>query len=129
MDSPHTKASLLLQSHFSCLTLHCPDYLTDTKSVMDNAPRVMQAIMDVCAESGWLASTLRVVAMLQMLVQARLDTVSSFLSLPHVQHHMLYLFSPAGITNLPLAGLTSSGLSLRSRRLTMSGLWSIDCQS
>merc|ERR1711862_375235 len=67
MDSPHTKTSLLLQSHFSRLTLPCSDYLTDTKSVMDNAPRVLQAMIDICAESGWLASTLRVLTMLQMI--------------------------------------------------------------
>ena len=99
MDFPHTKASLQLQSHFSRLTLPCSDYLADTKSVMDNSPRVMQAMIDVCAESGWLASTIRVVTMLQMLVLARWDTDSPLL--PHLQHHMLYLFSPAGRTNLP----------------------------
>jgi len=101
MDSPHTKTSLLLQSHFSRLTLPCSDYLTDTKSVMDNAPRVLQAMIDICAESGWLASTLRVLTLLQMIVQARWDTDSSLLTLPHLQHHMLYLFSSPGITNLP----------------------------
>ena len=64
MDSPHTKASLLLQSHFSRLTLFCSDYLVDTKSVMVIAPRVLQGMIDVRAECGWLASTLRVVTML-----------------------------------------------------------------
>merc|ERR1712183_786828 len=49
MDSPNTKASLLMQAHFSRLTLPCSDYLTDTKSVMDNAPRVLQAMIDICA--------------------------------------------------------------------------------
>ena len=48
MDSPNTKTSLLLQSHFSRLVLPCTDYLTDTKTVMDNAPRVLQAMIDVC---------------------------------------------------------------------------------
>ena len=50
MDSPNTKTSLLLQSHFSRLVLPCTDYLTDTKTVMDNAPRVLQAMIDVCGE-------------------------------------------------------------------------------
>merc|ERR1719308_602570 len=101
MDSPNTKTNLLLQAHFTRLMLPSTDYLTDTKSVMDNAPRVLQAMIDVCAESGWLASTLRVLTMLQMIVQARWDTDSSILTLPHLQHHMLYLFSTSGITNLP----------------------------
>ena len=101
MDSPNTKTSLLLQSHFSRLVLPCTDYLTDTKTVMDNAPRVLQAMIDVCAESGWLASTLRVVSILQMCVQARWDTDPDLLTLPHVQHPSLYCFYNIGIHNLP----------------------------
>ena len=99
MDSPNTKTSLLLQSHFSRLVLPCTDYLTDTKTVMDNAPRVLQAMIDVCAESGWLASTLRVVSILQMCVQARWDTDPDLLTLPHVQHPSLYC--NIGIHSLP----------------------------
>ena len=101
MDSPNTKTSLLLQSHFSRLVLPCTDYLTDTKTVMDNAPRVLQAMIDVCAESGWLASTLRVVSILQMCVQARWDTDPDLLTLPHVQHPSLYCFYNIGIHSLP----------------------------
>jgi activating signal cointegrator complex subunit 3 len=89
MDSPHTKAHLLLQAHLSRLPLPCTDYVTDTKSVMDNALRVMQAMLDVCAESGWLASTLRIVTLLQMVVQARWDTDPGLLMLPHLEPHML----------------------------------------
>ena len=101
MDSPNTKASLLLQAHFSRLVLPSTDYLTDTKTVMDNAPRVLQAMIDVCAESGWLGSTLRVVSLLQMCVQARWDTDTSLLTLPHLQHAALYVFTNQGITSLP----------------------------
>lgn len=89
MDSPHTKAHLLIQAHLSRLPLPCTDYVTDTKSVMDNALRVMQAMLDVSAESGWLASTLRIVTLLQMVVQARWDTDHSLLVLPHLEPHML----------------------------------------
>ena len=42
MESPYTKTHLLLQSHFSRLQLPCSDYATDTKSVMDQAIRIMQ---------------------------------------------------------------------------------------
>lgn len=41
-DSPYTKTFLLLQAHFSRLSLPNSDYLTDTKSALDNATRVMQ---------------------------------------------------------------------------------------
>ena len=42
MDRPSTKAHLLLQSHFGHVQLPCTDYLTDTKSVLDQAIRILQ---------------------------------------------------------------------------------------
>ena len=50
MDSPNTKTSLLLQSHFSRLALPSTNYLMDMKSVLDNAPRVLQAMVEKCDE-------------------------------------------------------------------------------
>lgn len=41
-NSPHTKAFLLLQAHFSRLPLPCVDYFTDLKSVLDQAVRIIQ---------------------------------------------------------------------------------------
>lgn len=41
-DNPHTKTHLLLQAHFSREQLPMSDYLTDTKSVLDQAIRVLQ---------------------------------------------------------------------------------------
>lgn len=41
-DSPHTKAHLLFQAHFSRLPLPSTDYLTDTNSVLDQAIRILQ---------------------------------------------------------------------------------------
>lgn len=40
--SPHTKAFLLLQAHFSRLPLPCVDYITDLKSVLDQSIRIIQ---------------------------------------------------------------------------------------
>ena len=42
MDSPHVKAHLLLQSHFNRNELPSTDYHTDTKSVLDQAIRILQ---------------------------------------------------------------------------------------
>ena len=42
LDSPHTKALLLLQAHFSRLQLPCTDYFTDLKSVLDQTVRILQ---------------------------------------------------------------------------------------
>lgn len=41
-DSPHTKTFLLMQAHFSHLPLPNSDYLTDTKSVLDQSIRILQ---------------------------------------------------------------------------------------
>ena len=59
-DSPHTKAHLLFQAHFSRLPLPISDYHTDTKSVLDQAIRILQAMLDVAADRGWLVSALRI---------------------------------------------------------------------
>ena len=69
MDSPHVKAHLLLQSHFNRNELPCTDYHTDTKSVLDQAIRILQAMIDVAADSGWLATTLQIQNLLQMIIQ------------------------------------------------------------
>ena len=41
-DSPHTKAHLLFQAHFSRTPLPSTDYLTDLNSVLDQAIRILQ---------------------------------------------------------------------------------------
>lgn len=47
-DSPHTKANLLFQAHFSRLPLPSTDYLTDTHSVLDQAIRILQVRQQIC---------------------------------------------------------------------------------
>ena len=88
MESPHTKAHLLLQAHFSRLQLPCSDYYTDLKSVLDQAIRIIQAMIDVAAEAGWLATTVRIQTLLQMVVQGRWVSESSLLCLPHIEPFM-----------------------------------------
>lgn len=97
-DSSNTKAHLLLQSHMSRLPLPCVDYLTDTKSVLDQAIRILQALLDVCGCAGWLSASLQVQVLMQMVTQARWHTDSSLLTLPHVNSDILYCFSHAGHT-------------------------------
>ena len=82
-DSSHTKAHLLFQAHFSRLSLPCADYVTDTKSVLDQSIRILQAMMDVAAEGGWLATTLRIQQLLQMVIQAIWIDEPAVLILPH----------------------------------------------
>ena len=42
LDSSNVKAFLLLQAHMTRLTLPNTDYLTDTKSVLDQTIRILQ---------------------------------------------------------------------------------------
>jgi activating signal cointegrator complex subunit 3 len=91
-DNPHTKTFLLLQAHFSHLPLPNTDFATDTKSVLDQSIRILQAMIDVVAEKGWLATTLRVQMLIQNIIQARWQDDPIALCLPHVDEHNLYVF-------------------------------------
>ncbi|OAD58452.1 Activating signal cointegrator 1 complex subunit 3 [Eufriesea mexicana] len=92
-NSPHTKAFLLLQAHFSRLSLPCVDYITDLKSVLDQAIRIIQAMIDTVAEQTWLASTLMIINLLQMIIQARWIDESAITTLPYINSEHLQLFS------------------------------------
>lgn len=92
-DSPNTKAYLLLQAHFSRLPLPCTDYITDLKSVLDQAIRINQAMIDIVAEKGWLASALRIMQLLQMIIQARWIDEPAVITLPHIDKEHLPLLS------------------------------------
>lgn len=113
-DSAHTKTHLLLQAHFSRAQLPCSDYSTDTKTVLDNAIRICQAMLDVAANEGWLVTAISVCNLVQMIVQGRWLHDSSLLTLPHVEQQDLHLFrkwanrkgrSDAGGFSGPIEGL------------------------
>ncbi|XP_039972901.1 activating signal cointegrator 1 complex subunit 3 [Xiphias gladius] len=91
-DSAHTKTHLLLQAHFSHAQLPCSDYTTDTKTVLDNAIRICQAMLDVAANEGWLVTAISICNLIQMIVQGDWLHNSSLLTLPHVEQQDLYLF-------------------------------------
>ncbi|NWU99063.1 ASCC3 protein, partial [Upupa epops] len=91
-DSSHTKTHLLLQAHFSRAMLPCPDYATDTKTVLDQAIRICQAMLDVAAHHGWLVTALNITSLVQMVVQGRWIHDSSLLTLPNIEVQHLYLF-------------------------------------
>ena len=101
MESPNTKTFLLLQAHFSRLQLPCSDYYTDLKSVLDQTIRVLQAMIDVSAENGWLATTLQIQSLMQMVIQGRWAHESSLLALPFVEHEFLYLFKAKNVQCVP----------------------------
>lgn len=84
-DSPHVKTFLLLQAHFSRLRLPIVDYVTDTKTVLDNTVRLIQAYVDMVAERCYLSCCLKLMAIMQMIMQGRWYDESSILTLPHME--------------------------------------------
>lgn len=58
-----------MQAHFSRVELPITDYVTDLKSVLDQSIRIIQAMIDISANSGWLSSTMTCMHLLQMIMQ------------------------------------------------------------
>ena len=100
-DDPHTKANLLFQAHFLRLQLPMSDYVTDAKGVLDQAVRILQAIIDVCVESGWLATCLHAMNLMQMVMQGRFITDPSCMSVPGVDEQKAASLSGSGYEALP----------------------------
>ncbi|EFJ17505.1 hypothetical protein SELMODRAFT_178863 [Selaginella moellendorffii] len=108
LDDPHVKANLLFQAHFSRLELPISDYVTDTKSVLDQSIRILQAMVDAAANGGWLRTTIRAMQLLQMIMQGTWSDHSPLLMLPNTTTELL--------PSLPFATLDEF-LSLPSQRL------------
>lgn len=85
MDSPHLKVLLLIYAYLSDLELPTREYVVDTKSVLDQALRILQGMLDIVTNSGWLSCTLRIVTILQMILQGQWIADSCLTMLPHVK--------------------------------------------
>eukprot|EP00850_Spirogloea_muscicola_P003370 SM000013S26539 [mRNA] locus=s13:882491:898189:- [translate_table: standard] len=83
LEDPHAKANLLFQAHFSQLSLPISDYITDTKSLLDQSIRILQAMVDVAANGGWLQTTLRCMQLMQMVLQGLWMDANPCDILPH----------------------------------------------
>ncbi|TPX31933.1 hypothetical protein SmJEL517_g04845 [Synchytrium microbalum] len=89
-DSPHLKVFLLMQAHLTRMTsFPIADYATDLVSVLDQSIRVMQAMVDVSADQGYLATTKGVMKLMQCIKQARWPTDSTLLTLPRITPDMI----------------------------------------
>ena len=111
-DSPHAKAYLLFQALFDRASMPITDYLTDQKSAMDNAVRVIQSMTDVAANNGHLYAALRCMKLMQCMVQARWWDDNSLLQIPNVVKAMLPIIEQecgvrhaAELANSPLSVL------------------------
>ena len=83
-SSPHTKALLLLEARLVRAPLPIADYVNDTKSVLDQSLRVLNALVDVAAHRGRLDAALAAMRLAQCVVQARLPSAPEAAQLPHV---------------------------------------------
>ncbi|KAK9768510.1 putative steryl acetyl hydrolase mug81 [Basidiobolus ranarum] len=88
-DSPHAKSFLLLQAHFSRLSLPISDLMTDTISVLDQSIRILQAMVDIAATQGFLSTCLDTMTVMQSIKQGRWPTDHSLLMLPHLDLEMI----------------------------------------
>ncbi|EOY22054.1 hypothetical protein QUC31_007545 [Theobroma cacao] len=101
LDDPHVKANLLFQAHFSQLDLPISDYVTDLKSVLDQSIRIIQAMIDICANSGWLTSSIACMHLLQMVMQGLwFDQDSALWMLPCMNNELAGALSKGGISSV-----------------------------
>ncbi|XVF11809.1 hypothetical protein REPUB_Repub08aG0059500 [Reevesia pubescens] len=100
LDDPHVKANLLFQAHFSQLDLPISDYVTDLKSVLDQSIRIIQAMIDICANSGWLTSSIACMHLLQMVMQGLWFDDSAFWMLPCMNNELAGSLSKRGISSV-----------------------------
>ena len=65
------------------LPLPISDYITDTKTALDNSLRVLQALCDAAGDSGYLSTALSTMALVQSLMQVRIaDAALHLISSP-----------------------------------------------
>ena len=62
-------SALSLQAYFFRAKLPITDYINDTKTVLDQAPRVLNALLDVAVEMGLLDVALALTVLSKMIVQ------------------------------------------------------------
>ena len=107
VDNPHVKVFLLMQAHMSRVPLPNSDYGTDTKSVLDQSIRILQAMIDITAERGWLAATLRTQQLMQCVIQGRWIDDPVVMCLPNVESYNAEVFNHVKLNSpfLTLAAL------------------------
>jgi pre-mRNA-splicing helicase BRR2 len=84
-DAPydaHMKTLVLLQCHFS-RTAISSDLRVDQKAILKEAPKLVQAIVDVISSNGWLKPALAAMELSQMIVQGLWNKANVLKQIPH----------------------------------------------
>ncbi|CAG8485235.1 8101_t:CDS:10 [Diversispora eburnea] len=95
-DNPHVKAFLLLQARLGRIKLPIADYVTDTMSVLDQAIRILQAMIEFTVEQKMLTTSLNIMSLVQCIKQARYPNDSSLTILPGIDTSMVDSISNKG---------------------------------
>ena len=77
------------QAHFSRGRLPIADYKTDTKSVLDQCIRILQAMIDVSADQGYMSTALLAMNLVQMVVQGAWLEDSTFRQIPNMDERTI----------------------------------------
>jgi activating signal cointegrator complex subunit 3 len=109
LDSSHTKTFLLLQAHIYRKELPISDYINDTKSVLDQSPRVLSALMDIAVEWKLTRVVQHCIIALQCIIQALPPDANTLLQLPGTTTRNMDALKRIGITNLNDLSLYSNG--------------------
>lgn len=100
MELPSTKTFLLLQAHMCRVPLPISDYNNDTKTMLDQAARVLNAIVDVAADARAAGTVRSAMQLSQCLVAGRLPTDPDLAVLPHAGDRALRALERAGVTSV-----------------------------
>lgn len=84
VDKPSCKAEILLQAHLGRTSLPVSDYVTDTRSVLDNSMRILQALIDISLERSWWKTCYSTMKTVQSLLQGRWEDDNTLMQLPHI---------------------------------------------
>jgi pre-mRNA-splicing helicase BRR2 len=82
-EAPHFKTFLLLQAHFSRISLPA-DLVADQKLILEKVLTLLSACVDVMSSNAWL-SALGAMDLAQMCVQAVWDRDSPLKQIPHFE--------------------------------------------
>ncbi|KAJ3381344.1 DEIH-box ATPase [Entophlyctis sp. JEL0112] len=96
---PHVKTNILLQAHFSRLSLP-PDLESDQKVILSRVLRLIQASVDVISTNGWLGCGLTAMELSQMCVQAVWDKDPWLRQVPRLTLDMIDNLKQKGVTSV-----------------------------
>jgi activating signal cointegrator complex subunit 3 len=83
--------------------------VTDAKGALDNAVRVLQAMIDVSSDAGWLGVTLRLMNLQQQLMQGRRVEDPSLATLPGVSLELARLAVASAARNAQSSQTSAKG--------------------